>query len=54
MTDIEQKGTLEFCAPKFLFCCEELPFVRMHIFSVKAVSGWMKMKKRWWEFWFLI
>lgn len=45
MTDIEQKGTLEFCAPKFLFCCEELPFVRMHIFSVKAVSGWMKMKK---------
>ncbi len=45
MTDIEQKGTLEFCIPKFLFCCEELPFVRMHIFSVKAVSGWMKMKK---------
>lgn len=45
MTDIEQKGTLEFCAPRFLFCCEELPFVRMHIFSVKAVSGWMKMKK---------
>lgn len=45
MTDIEQKGTLEFCAPKFLFCCEELPFVRMHIFSVKAVNGWMKMKK---------
>ena len=45
MTDIEQKGTLEFCAPKFLFCCEELPFVRMHIFSVKEVSGWMKMKK---------
>ena len=45
MTDIEQKGTLEFCAPKFLFCCEELPFVRMHIFSVKAVSGWVKMKK---------
>lgn len=45
MTDIEQKGTLEFCAPKFLFCCEELPVVRMHIFSVKAVSGWMKMKK---------
>ena len=45
MTDIEQKGTLEFCAPKFLFCCEELPFVRMHIFSVKAVSGWIKMKK---------
>ena len=45
MTDIEQKGTLEFCAPKFLFCCEELPFVRMHIFSVKAVSGWMKMRK---------
>ena len=45
MTDIEQKGTLEFCAPKFLFCCEELSFVRMHIFSVKAVSGWMKMKK---------
>ena len=45
MIDIEQKGTLEFCAPKFLFCCEELPFVRMHIFSVKAVSGWMKMKK---------
>lgn len=45
MTDIEQKGTLEFCAPKFLFCCEELPFVRMHIFSVKAVSGWMIMKK---------
>ena len=45
MTDIEQKGTLEFCAPKFLFCCEELPFVRMHIFSVKAVSGWMNMKK---------
>ncbi len=45
MTDIEQKGTLEFCAPKFLFCCEELPFVRMHIFSVKTVSGWMKMKK---------
>ena len=32
MTDIEQKGTLEFCAPKFLFCCQELPFVRMHIF----------------------
>lgn len=45
MTDIEQKGTLEFCIPKFLFCCEELPFVRMHIFSVKAVSGWMEMKK---------
>ena len=45
MTDIEQKGTLEFCAPKFLFCCQELPVVRMHIFSVKAVSGWMKMKK---------
>ena len=45
MTDIEQKGTLEFCIPKFLFCCEELPFVWMHIFSVKAVSGWMKMKK---------
>ena len=45
MTDIEQKGTLEFCIPKFLFCCEELPFVRMHIFSVKAVNGWMKMKK---------
>lgn len=45
MTDIEQKGTLEFCAPKFLFCCQELPFVRMHIFSVKAVNGWMKMKK---------
>lgn len=45
MTDIEQKGTLEFCIPKFLFCCEELPFVRMHIFSVKAVSGWVKMKK---------
>lgn len=45
MTDIEQKGTLEFCIPKFLFCCEELPVVRMHIFSVKAVSGWMKMKK---------
>ena len=45
MTDIEQKGTLEFCIPKFLFCCQELPFVRMHIFSVKAVSGWMKMKK---------
>ena len=45
MTDIEQKGTLEFCIPKFLFCCLELPFVRMHIFSVKAVSGWMKMKK---------
>ena len=45
MTDIEQKGTLEFCIPKFLFCCEELPFVRMHIFSVKAVSGWMKIKK---------
>ena len=45
MIDIEQKGTLEFCIPKFLFCCEELPFVRMHIFSVKAVSGWMKMKK---------
>ena len=45
MTDIEPKGTLEFCIPKFLFCCEELPFVRMHIFSVKAVSGWMKMKK---------
>lgn len=45
MTDIEQKGTLEFCDPKFLFCCEELPVVRMHIFSVKAVNGWMKMKK---------
>ena len=45
MTDIEQKGTLEFCIPKFLFCCQELPVVRMHIFSVKAVSGWMKMKK---------
>lgn len=45
MTDIEQKGTLEFCAPKFLFCCQELPVVRMHIFSVKAVNGWMKMKK---------
>lgn len=45
MTDIEQKGTLEFCIPKFLFFCEELPVVRMHIFSVKAVSGWMKMKK---------
>ena len=45
MTDIEQKGTLEFCIPKFLFCCEELPVVRMHIFSVKAVSGWIKMKK---------
>ena len=45
MTDIEQKGTLEFCIPKFLFCCQELPVVRMHIFSVKAVNGWMKMKK---------
>ena len=45
MTDIAQKGTLEFCIPKFLFCCRELLVVRMHIFSVKAVSGWMKMKK---------
>lgn len=44
-TDIEKKGTLEFCTPKFLFCCQELSVVRMHIFSVKTVSGWMRMKK---------